>query len=353
MTLEFEQPSGGDLPPVRISRGWKGDGLLVFRPRADELAAWKKLGIPGVNLSTEQIPGTAGFPRVTLDNRRAGEMAADHLLAMGLRNFAYLHDSNRFYAAERLAGFRDRLAAAGFGVEVIDIPASTFKPSQRANQFHRMACHRLSALKPPCGLFAKDDIAAVVAIRALRQAGRRVPEDVPVLGVADDIVYCLATTPPLSSIRFPGRAVGHEAARLLDRQMGGERIDARERIQIPPRGIVRRESTGRVEYPDPVVTRAIATIGERIKTGTVAAGDLARLAGVPRESLRLRFQETLGRSPKQEIDRLRAEHIGEQLRRGVEPLEQIAEACGFGGSDDLCRFFKRVKGCTAGEWRRR
>lgn len=352
LELEFEQPSGSDIEPVKIGKDWSGDGLLVFRYTAEEAKEWRRRKIPGVNLSTEQPPRIAGFPRVTLDNVRAGEMAAEHFLSLGVRKFAYLHDSNRVYSRERMEGYQRRLAEAGYEVQVIDIPSSTFPPRMRARQNREMAWRQLARLPQPCGLFAKDDIAAVMAIRALRTIGLRVPKDVPVLGVADDIVYCLATTPPLSSLRFPGRSIGFAAAELLCRQMHGEKIDPREHVRIPPRGVVVRESTGHVELPDPIVTRALAVIREEAARQSITAQDLCQRVGVSRESLRLRFQETLGRSPKQEVDRIRAEHVGEMLRRSDWTLERIAEQCGFSGSDELCRFFKRVKGCTAGEWRK-
>ena len=116
--------------------------------------------------------------------------------------------------------------------------------------------------------------------------------------------------------------------------------------------MVVRESTGHVELPDPIVTRALAVIREEAGRQAISAQDLCRRVGVSRESLRLRFHETLGRSPKQEVDRLRAEQVAEILRRHDWTLEKVADHCGFTGSDELCRFFKRVKGITAGAWRK-
>lgn len=350
--LEFEQPSGSDLEPVKIDRNWQGDGLLVFRYTPEEAKAWQERGISVVNLSTEEPKGGC-FPRVTLDNVRCGEMAADHLLTLGLQNFAFWHDPHRLYSIERLEGFRSRIQSAGFEVTVLEIPSSGFPPKLRAKQILEMGRRQVSRLPKPCGLFAKDDIAAVCAIRALKQAGYRVPQDVPVLGVADDIVYCHATHPPISSLRFPGRAIGSSAAALLHRMMTGGEVDPHERIRIAPRGVVVRESTGHVELPDPVVTRALALIRKAGPHRAITAEELSHMAGVSRESLRVRFRESLGRTPKEELDRLRAEHAAELLRRTDWTLEKIALECEFSGSDEFCRFFKRVKGITPGVWRKR
>jgi LacI family transcriptional regulator len=100
--MEFVQPSGGDLPPVVIDEHWEGDGLLVFRYTPAEALAWKKKGIKVVNLSVEQPAKGTVFPRVTLDNPAAGRMAAEHLLGLGLREFAFLHDPARGYSKERM-----------------------------------------------------------------------------------------------------------------------------------------------------------------------------------------------------------------------------------------------------------
>jgi len=235
---------------------------------------------------------------------------------------------------------------------VLELPSSTFPPRLRARQNEQMAWRLMASLQAPCGLFAKDDIAAVIAIRALKQAGHRVPEDVPVIGVSDDIVFCHSTTPALSSIRFPGKQFGHSAASLLQRMMSGEKVDPETRIQIPSPGISVRESTGRVELADPVVTRAMNFIRNRALDLPLDAETLCREVGASREQLRQRFHSTLGRTPKQEIDRIRSEKVGELLKRTDWTLERLAERCGFSGGDELCRFMKRVTGITPGEIRK-
>ncbi|WP_265594749.1 DNA-binding transcriptional regulator [Haloferula sp. BvORR071] len=350
--LEFVQPSGGDLHPALIDENWEGDGLLVFRYTPTEAKAWRKKGIKVVNLSVEQPRRGAVFPRVTLDNLAAGRMAAEHLLGLGLREFAYLHDPTRNYSSERLAGYRERLREDGRDCRVLEMASSTFAPRIRARQNEQIAWRLMAGLTTPCGLFAKDDIAAVIAIRALKQAGHRVPEDVPVIGVSDDIVFCHSTTPALSSIRFPGKQFGHSAASLLQRMMSGEKVDPETRIQIPSPGISVRESTGRVELADPVVTRAMNFIRNRALDLPLDAETLCREVGASREQLRQRFHATLGRTPKQEIDRIRSEKVGELLKRTDWTLERLAERCGFSGGDELCRFMKRVTGTTPGEIRK-
>jgi LacI family transcriptional regulator len=353
LELVFEQPSGGDIAPVRIDKDWQGDGLLVYRYTATEAKAWVKRGIKVVNLSAEQPANGPHFPRVTLDNLAAGTMAARHLMTLGLQRFAFWHDPHRRYSMERLEGFRNELSREGFTTEVFDIPSSHYAEDERATRNANLAWKMLSRLVPPVGLFAKDDISAVCAMHALGTLGLRCPEDVPVVGVADDTVYCNITRPALSSVRFPGRIIGSRAMQLLISMMNGEKVADDLRICVPPIELTVRESTGLVELPDEVVTKAMRFIREHTPKRLVGVEELCRASGVSRELLRQRFQAMLGRTPKEEIDRQRAEVICEKLRQTTWKIDRIAEETGFGAADELCRFFKRTMDQTAGEYRKR
>lgn len=352
LELVFEQPSGGDIAPVVIDENWEGDGLLVYRYTAVEAAAWARKGISVVNLSTEYPANGRVLPRVTIDNEAAGQMAAQHLMTLGLRRFAYWHDPHRRYSMERLEGFRRELEREGYGTQVFEIPASHYSDRERASKIEGLAWRLLAKLEPPVGLFTKDDISAVCAVRALATLGLRCPEDVPVLGVADDMVHCSITQPALSSVRFPGRQIGSKAIQLLLSMMRGEKVADETRILVKPVQLTVRESTGLVELPDEVVTKAMRFIRAKIPERGVSVDELCRAAGVSRELLRQRFQGMLGRTPKDEIDRQRAQIVCEYLRQTNWTIDRIAGDLGFGAADELCRFFKRTMKVTPSEYRR-
>jgi LacI family transcriptional regulator len=353
MEIEVAQASGGDLEPVHIDENWRGDGLLVFRYSETEAKAWRRRGISVVNLSIEAPEKGPRFPQVTADNELCGRMVAEHLLNLGLSEFAFWHDSGRTYSQERLAGFQRALAEQGRDCRVLDVNACGVPMGRRPEWVAKTGRRQMAGLPIPCGLFAKDDISAACALMGLRHAGLRCPDDVAVVGIGDDIVYCHLTTPALSSVPFPGRKIGYAAASLLHRMMAGDRVEDGFRIKIPPGELVERESSGRIELPDAAVSKAMELIRTKAGQGGLTADALARATGTSRESLRRRFHTAIGRPPKQEIDRVRAARIAELLRRTDWTLEIIADKCGFGGADDLSRFFKRVTGSTPGSRRRR
>jgi LacI family transcriptional regulator len=279
-------------------------------------------------------------------------MAAEHLLSLQLQNFAVVVDENRLYSRQRAEGFIARIERAGKTARTIRIPTSKFPAASRAERNLQAAMPALSKMPLPCGIFCKDDLCAVWIIRALHHIGLRVPQDVALLGVSDDLVHCLATTPAISSLHYPGRAIGHAAAELLGKMMSGETIDPETHIRIPPKNLVIRESTGQVELPDAVVTSSLRWIRSAVAQRPVGVEEVCRELGVSREILRQKFHEALGKSPKQIIDHMRADMVGEKLLNHSWTVDQAATQCGFSSSDDLCRFFKRIKGCTIKDWRK-
>jgi LacI family transcriptional regulator len=210
----------------------------------------------------------------------------------------------------------------------------------------------LEELPRPCGILTKDDIAAVWTLRILKQLGIRCPDEMPLLGISDDIVFCHMMDPPLSSIPYSGRSVGLQAATLLHRMMSGERIQNDFRIEVAPQAVIHRESTRRVMLNDVIVTRALDFLRGQVERRTVHVGEIARHAGVSRELLRQRFQAVLGCSPKERIEQQRCLHVCDLLRNTDLTLESLAFECGFSGSDEVCRFIKRLTGKTPGAVRR-
>lgn len=352
LELHFDQPSGGDLPSAPVDEHWEGDGLLVYRYTAREAACWRSRSISVVNLSAEYPGERPEFPRVTLDNDGIGQLAVEHLEALGLRHFAYVHESTRTYSTERLVAFREAVARVGGTFHQIDVPASSWALDERPQRIEKAMWVPLASLPKPCGILTKDDIAAVWTTRLLQKLGIRCPEEIAVLGIDDDMVFCHMTHPPLSSVPYPARTIALTAVRLMVRMIEGEVFAPDHRVRVPPGPIAARESTRHVVLADEVVTRALEVIREQVMDGPVRVAELSRRVGVSRESLRQRFHDVLGRSPKAEVERLRLRHLSEQLRMTDLTLEALAERCGFSGPDEICRFVKRMTGKTPGELRR-
>lgn len=349
----YDKMSGGDLPREVIDRHWNGDGLIVYRYTRKEEAAWRGRGIKVVNLSTEFPAGTLPFARLTIDPAGLAELAVGHLASLGLRQLAYWHDPDRSYSAERWEAFRTAAAAHGCEAHELRVAACRYPVAQRAARVADQAWRGIVCLPRPCGLFAKDDIAATAALAGACKTGLRCPQELAVLGTNDDPIFCETVRPAISSIRYPGRQAGQAAAKLLQELMEGGRVDdGKIRVLMTPGPLVRRESTGMVEFGEPIVEKAMRIIHQEAGAGGLGISQLARRVGVSRELLRQKFHAVIGRGPKQELDLARLAVLENRLAVSNDTLEAIAAGIGFSGADDLSRFFKRMKGSSPGEFRR-
>jgi LacI family transcriptional regulator len=205
-------------------------------------------------------------------------------------------------------------------------------------------------LRPPVGLLAVHDYRARLVLEACAALGLRVPDDVAVIGVDDDVVACELAEPPLSSVALPGADIGMEAARLLDHLMRGGRPPAAP-VLLPPTGVVARRSTDVVAFEDQVTRDFVALVRTRLRE--VANVALATQAlGVSRRELERRVLATLGVTPLEHL--LRARVAGaKELLVGPEGLSlgEVARRCGFSGARHMNAVFRRLEGLAPAVWR--
>ena len=231
-----------ELAQARVLYEKRVDGVLVFNasdrsaPTLDWLIA---RDIPVVLLERHS-PGPA-VDAVLSDNPTGTRLAVEHLAALGHRRVGCLMgdlDANHY--AERLSAFHAAVRDLG-----LEADADLVRPNLVAYQDGQHAAAELLALAhPPTALFCANDSLAIGAIRGAAVAGRRVPEDVSVVGYGDTEVAAYVQ-PPLTSVVQEKLAVGAEAVRVLLR-----RIAARDEPTAPPTErviptrLAVRESTG-------------------------------------------------------------------------------------------------------------
>jgi DNA-binding LacI/PurR family transcriptional regulator len=146
---------------------------------------------------------------VDVDNQAGGRYATEHLVLRGRRRIAHIAGPQSGHPArERLQGFREAMWNAGMRSDLVDEGA-------RDRDSGELAMARLLAIDPDIdGVFASSDASAAGAMWALQVLGRRVPEDVAVIGF-DDSPIASATQPPMSSVRPLVEDMGREMARLV------------------------------------------------------------------------------------------------------------------------------------------
>ncbi len=309
------------------------------------------LGLPTVAYSCYER--RANVVSVDVDNVAVGVLAAQHLLDRGLRSFAYIGRGFP-YSDQRGEGFKRTLARAGQGCAGFDLSMPREQYFEYARPERPMFARWLAALVKPVGVFTAFDKVAWQVTEVCRQQGLRIPDDVMVVGVNDDPLFCGLARPTVSSIRIPWDQIGSEMARALDRALarGGARSLSAGPILVEPTGVTVRESTDHVAVPDPVLSRALRVLATRASEPLAIKG-VAGLSFCSRRRLETLFRQHLGRSPRQHLERLRIERAKDLLQRTELPIALIAERCGYSYPERFAVAFKRNVGATPSAFRRR
>ncbi len=176
----------------------------------------------GVRVPTVAVSGHRDVPGVTnivLNHGRAAMLALEHLVKLGHHKLAFIKgqvfSSDTEVRWESVCG-----AASEVGVEIQDQFTVQLEGESPSPELGYIATKKLLATGQLfTALFAFNDISAIGSIQALREAGRRVPEDVSVVGF-DDIQSAAFINPPLTTVRQPLREMGFLAAGTLLRRIG-------------------------------------------------------------------------------------------------------------------------------------
>lgn len=213
------------------------DGLIFATAGSNtaHLRALRRERLPVV-LVARDVDGE-DIDAVLVDNFRGGYDAATHLIRLGHTRIACLAGpSSLRSAAERRRGYVRALAAAG-----LPAPEALLVEGDFTAAGGRAAMQTLLARGPFTAVVAANDLVAIGAMEALRAAGRRVPEDVAVVGF-DDITFASVVSPALTTVAQPKYRMGQLAMeRLFDLLRGRE--PAERRIVLEPQLVV-RESCG-------------------------------------------------------------------------------------------------------------
>ena len=324
-------------------RGWKGQGILTRTGSAAVARLVRAAKVPAVELRTRRYDPR--LPWVGVDNRALGRLVADHLIDRGFRSFALLALDTEDFFLERCDNFRGTLRERGLPCVVRDGALHDRWETQQ-----KELVRWLRALPKPVGIMACTDQLGCWLLDACVRTGLSVPEEVAVVGVENDEALCAMARPPLSSVALNTGRIGFEAAELLARLMRGKPV-RQKKIQIEPLGIVTRQSSDVVAVEDPRLARALRHIRERACEG-IGVEDVLLAAPLSRSTLERGFRRLLGRSPHDELLRVRLAEARRLLTETDLKLTAVASRSGFPHVQHLCTSFKTAYGNTPGRYRR-
>jgi LacI family transcriptional regulator len=212
------------------------DGLLLVNTPTP-----RQVSVPIVSISGHQ--DIAGVTNIQLNHKQAAYLALKHLADLGHRRIAFMKGQEQTVDTDYR--WREIMeTACAFGLEVhqellIKLTENSWSPALGYGPVKAL----LSRTRNFTALFAFNDIAAFGAIRALHEAGLRVPQDVSVIGF-DDVLSAPFGIPSLTTIRQPLRAMGQAGAEALLDRINQPKVPYAPQLIMEPELVI-RESTAR------------------------------------------------------------------------------------------------------------
>ncbi|MFF1448427.1 LacI family DNA-binding transcriptional regulator [Streptomyces sp. NPDC058274] len=225
--LMFAESAEGRHQALAYVRQGSADGALVVSTHADDPlpALLADAGVPAVLFARPSRPVPLSY--VDLAHRDGGRLAAEHLLRRGCRRIVTVSGPLAVSASQdRLAGFRETMARRGHPYVPVAEGGFTVDSGMAAMS-------GLLAEHPDVdGVFAANDLMAQGVCQILRERGRRVPDDVAVVGF-DDSSVAVVCRPPLTTVRQPVEEMAAAMAQLLDEHIRGVRTEPTSLIFEP------------------------------------------------------------------------------------------------------------------------
>ena len=156
---------------------------------------------------------------IGFDNRKAMKQMAEQTLDLGHRTIGFISakQATNDRARDRVSGVRAAMAEQGLNPDDLQLVETEYSIENGAAAFDQL----MQGGNPPSVVMCGNDVLAVGALRAARQRGLRVPQDISITGF-DDIELAQVAEPPLTTVHVPHREMGRDAARMLVALMSGE-----------------------------------------------------------------------------------------------------------------------------------
>ena len=329
-------------------RTWKGDGIITRTSSPSIARIIRNKRIPVVELLGN---GIQVQPEIRNDEDCVAKLVVEHFVQVGFSDFAFFAIGNVWWSLLRQEAFVRTVKEHAGTVHVFPKAGAgkrVFYPEWAAH-FDGAMLKWLRLLPKPVAVWAVSDALAIRLLEGCRRLDLHVPEEVAILGTTNDTLLCNTLTPPLSSVDLNASRIGYLAAERLAKKMRGE-IPELAPVLVAPIGVVPRQSTDIVAFPDRQIAMAVRLIRTDATLG-LSVDSVAESIGMSRRTLQRRFQTLLGHSVEKEIIKTRMNRAKRLLRETDFSLAAITLKIGFSTVDYFVQAFKREIGITPGQYR--
>ncbi len=331
---------------------WGAQGMIVsnqLSPRA--LAMLADIDMPLITMDMRE-PGALKERKTNIidlvtDSKEVARLAAEYFLQkLDYPNYAFIGASSEW----EWSRIREREFVAALKTSGRNCAVYTMDVDFAVAGDQRDLARWIHDLSKPLALFVACDRCTHDVLELCHQEHIRIPEEIAVLSVDNEVMICTRTHPTLTSIQPDFEAGGYQAADLLNRMLNAESTE-RRRVLVPVKRIVERGSTAPCCMAGRMVQRACEFIEANACEG-IGVEDVAHYLNVSRSLADLRFRQVKGQSILSVIQTVRLEHVARLLRTTTLPIKDIGELCGFGNENYLKQRFKKSFGLTMREYRK-
>jgi len=291
-------------------------------------------------------PDGDGICNVTFDARTIAETAARELLSVGCTSFGYVPWSEALPWSVSRGEFFERI------IRINGCKCHRFRPRiLRHESEQAWLCEWLRSAPAPFGVFAANDYIGSKVISCAVRAGRKVGEDIFVIGVDNDTQICEHSEPTLTSILPDHDLAGYTAARVLCDRIAHPKRQVRP-ILISPVAVIHRASTHAYRRGDERVQKALEMIRRNACRG-LTPGEVVAEMGCSSRLAQLRFREVTGGTIRSAIQSVRFEHAKNLLRSERLSVLDVARQCGYASTEALRKVFLAEGEGPPARWRRK
>ncbi|MGP1525910.1 MAG: XylR family transcriptional regulator [Candidatus Cryptobacteroides sp.] len=329
----------------------KADAIIGQFYETDDISLFKKNGI--IAFAQDFKTKFSIIPNITGEYFLSGKIAAEYFLKKGFRNFAFYGISDVIWSEGRYEGFRQTIEAANQNYFI----SSLMRPKTDLwkYDFDELTTW-LKSLPKPIAIMACDDNQAYSITEACHLLKMKkedeisIPENIAVLGVDDDETICNLCSPNLSSVSQDVESGGYDVAQTIDRMLR-EKSFCADDIIVRSTHIVTRQSSDIFVSEDKIIVRVLKFIHENI-THKISVEDILQEVPMSRRLLEKKFRKTMGTSIYDYIIRVRVDRLAHILSLGGTVSEASFEL-GQADIKNISRIFKRIKGVTPSEYRKK
>ncbi|PKP07481.1 MAG: transcriptional regulator [Bacteroidetes bacterium HGW-Bacteroidetes-5] len=340
----FYRSAYGDKYVISWAKKWKADAI-IGQLQDLNISLYSKLNIPII--IQNYYDRANNVINLTGDYIGTGYLAADFFMKRGFKNFAYYGIVETIWSRERYQGYKERVEENSLSFyEYLENERSR---ERRAFNLDNLA-KWLKSLPKPIAIFACDDQYALYISETCKIHDISIPNEISLMGVDNDNLFCNISNPPLSSILLDVEYGGYLVAKTICQLIKGE-ITQPEDIFVRAIQIVKRESTEKFTIRDRYILNVVEHIEHNFKN-TISVDSLLKIVPLSRRVLEKRFRQNTGSSIYNYILSLRVENICHLLINTDRSIEYIATESGFKSNQNMSKLFFQFKQMTPSEYRK-